>query len=195
VVQTVFAGKLCGRRHRLERQGRRRWGVAVDVLHGAEAAVLLVSETDVATLENAGRVVTRELGLPGYRRAGAEKAGPGVKLEWCRDCAWRFFPIQPDPLLGRRLHRCDAITNKALALAGINGAPCNKCIPIKINGEELSGEGASGHAKSSDLGGEDEAGGRFGFFLLGCEVAAGGGDVERIEIWTTEGAGGHLTHR
>jgi len=54
----------------------------------------------------------------GYRRAWIEKAGNGVKLEWCQDSAWRFFPIEPDAVLGWRLHRFDAITNKALALAG-----------------------------------------------------------------------------
>jgi hypothetical protein len=46
------------------------------------------------------------------------RAQDGVKLEWGQDSAWRFFPIEPDELLGWRLHRFDALTNKALAMAG-----------------------------------------------------------------------------
>jgi hypothetical protein len=40
-----------------------------------------------------------------------------VKLEWAEDSAWRFFPVERDPVLGWRLHRFDALTNKALAMS------------------------------------------------------------------------------
>lgn len=95
-----------------------RWSVDVDVFHDAEEAVLRASEADVSVLEQAGCVVKRELWSAAYRRAWVEREGNGVKLEWCQDSAWRFFPIEPDPILGWRLHRFDAIANKALALAG-----------------------------------------------------------------------------
>ncbi len=39
-----------------------------------------------------------------------------MKLEWAQDSAWRFFPIERDPVLAWKLHRFDALTNKALAM-------------------------------------------------------------------------------
>jgi hypothetical protein len=39
-------------------------------------------------------------------------------LEWVYDSAWRFYPVEPDPELGYRLHYFDAATNKLLALSG-----------------------------------------------------------------------------
>jgi hypothetical protein len=47
-----------------------------------------------------------------------EKAGRGLKIEWVHDSAFRFFPVQPDPVLGFRLHDADLAVNKALAGAG-----------------------------------------------------------------------------
>jgi len=40
-----------------------------------------------------------------------------LKLDWAHDSAFRFFPIQEDPLLGWRLHLFDMAVNKALALS------------------------------------------------------------------------------
>lgn len=93
-----------------------RWSADVDVFHDAEASVIRCSERDLATLNAAGYEVVRELWTPSYRRAWISKGKEGVKLEWCHDAAWRFFPIETDPLLGWRLHWFDAITNKALAM-------------------------------------------------------------------------------
>lgn len=95
-----------------------RWSVDVDVFHDVEQAVVRASEADVRTLEQSGYTVERELWTPTYRKAWVRRKDDGAKLEWCQDSAWRFFPIEADELLGWRLHRFDAITNKALALAG-----------------------------------------------------------------------------
>jgi len=94
-----------------------RWSVDVDVFHDAEEAVIRSSEADVEVLERSGCAVRRELWQPGYRRAWVTKGTEGAKMEWCQDSAWRFFPIQRDALLGWKLNRFDAVTNKALALA------------------------------------------------------------------------------
>lgn len=40
-----------------------------------------------------------------------------MEIEWTADSAFRFFPIERDPLLGWRLHRFGVATNKALALS------------------------------------------------------------------------------
>lgn len=53
-----------------------------------------------------------------FRRARVN--GPGdatVEIDWAADSAYRFFPVERDPLLGWRLHLFDAATNKALTLA------------------------------------------------------------------------------
>jgi hypothetical protein len=95
-----------------------RWSVDVDVFHDVEDAVIRASEADMATLLGAGYAIQREIWTPTFRRAWVARGEEGVKLEWGQDSAWRFFPIQRDAVLGWRLHRFDAITNKALALGG-----------------------------------------------------------------------------
>lgn len=77
-----------------------RWSDDVDVFHDAEEAVILASERDVQTLTQAGYSVRPDLWTPAFRRAWVARAQDGVKLEWGQDSAWRFFPIEPDELLG-----------------------------------------------------------------------------------------------
>jgi hypothetical protein len=43
--------------------------------------------------------------------------GDLVDIDGAADSAFRFFPIERDPVLGWRLHLFDAATNKALTLA------------------------------------------------------------------------------
>ena len=95
-----------------------RWSADVDVFHDVEEAVIRASEADVATLGQAGCSVRPDIWTPTFRRAWIERGADGVKLEWCQDSAWRFFPIEPDEILGWRLHRFDGLTNKSLAMAG-----------------------------------------------------------------------------
>ncbi len=95
-----------------------RWSADVDVFHDAEQAVIQSSEADVRVLAEAGYSIRQDLWTPAYRRAWVARGEDGVKLEWCQDSAWRFFPVEPDEILGWRLHRFDALTNKALAMGG-----------------------------------------------------------------------------
>lgn len=95
-----------------------RWSADVDIFHDVEQAVIQSSEADVQALQQAGYSVRQDIWTPTFRRAWVARAEDGVKLEWCQDAAWRFFPIEPDEILGWRLHRFDALTNKALAMAG-----------------------------------------------------------------------------
>lgn len=95
-----------------------RWSADVDVFHDVEEAVIRSSERDVQTLQQAGYHVRQDIWTPTFRRAWVTRGADGVKLEWCQDSAWRFFPIEPDELLGWKLHRFDALTNKALAMGG-----------------------------------------------------------------------------
>jgi hypothetical protein len=93
-----------------------RFSDDIDLFHDAEEAVAQASERDSASLAATGWTVTRQLWGPAYRRAWVEKDAHGVKIEWAQDAAWRFFPVESDPLLGWRLHPFDALTNKALAM-------------------------------------------------------------------------------
>ena len=93
-----------------------RFSADIDLFHDAEEAVAQASEQDCATLSNAGYAIERQLWEPTYRRTWVERDGHGVKIEWAQDAAWRFFPVESDPLLGWRLHPFDALTNKALAM-------------------------------------------------------------------------------
>jgi len=56
-------------------------------------------------------------GKPGtFRKAHVSLGSDSVEIDWAVDSAFRFFPIERDPLLGWRLHLFDMATNKALAL-------------------------------------------------------------------------------
>lgn len=93
-----------------------RWSADVDLFHDAEDAVMRASEADLAILHAEGYSSRQEVWTPSFRRAWIARGDDGVKLEWCHDSAWRFFPIEQDDLLGWKLHWFDAITNKALAM-------------------------------------------------------------------------------
>jgi hypothetical protein len=96
--------------------GSARFSEDIDLFHDAGEAVATASEQDCATLAGAGYAVDRQLWEPTYRRAWVARGGQGLKIEWAQDAAWRFFPVESDPLLGWRLHPFDALTNKALAM-------------------------------------------------------------------------------
>lgn len=56
--------------------------------------------------------------LAGEKTPKAGRNGESLRLDWCFDSAFRFFPVQSDPDFGYCLHRADLATNKVLALAG-----------------------------------------------------------------------------
>jgi hypothetical protein len=61
--------------------------------------------------------VCGDWGKPGtFRKAHVSLGSDSVEIDWAVDSAFRFFPIERDPLLGWRLHLFDMATNKALAL-------------------------------------------------------------------------------
>jgi len=52
-----------------------------------------------------------------FRKAFVSRGDEPVEVDWAADSAFRFFPIERDPVLGWRLHFLDMATNKALALS------------------------------------------------------------------------------
>lgn len=91
-----------------------------NIFHDAAEEVARASEADVASLRAAGYTVAPvvgDWGQPGTFRKAHISLGPdSVEIDWAADSAFRFFPIERDPLLGWRLHLFDMATNKALAL-------------------------------------------------------------------------------
>ena len=98
-----------------------RYSRDIDISHDIARSVAESAAADVATLEKSGFAVRWLLQQPTFQRAVVSQttqATDSVTLEWVYDSAFRFFPVEPDPELGYRLHTFDAATNKMLALAG-----------------------------------------------------------------------------
>lgn len=95
-----------------------RFSEDLDIFHEAEAEVARAAEADAQALAQNGFEVAWDLRRPAFYRARATRGDHSVRLDWAIDSAFRFFPIEPDPELGFRLHLADVAMNKVLALAG-----------------------------------------------------------------------------
>lgn len=98
-----------------------RYSHDFDIFHDAEEEVMRASDADVASLRAAGYQVQTGIGdwsKPcSFRKAKLIHGPDELEIDWAQDAAYRFYPIQPDPQLGWRLHLFDMATNKALALS------------------------------------------------------------------------------
>ena len=97
-----------------------RYSHDFDIFHEAAEDVARSSGADVATLRAAGYEVSQLAGdwekPDTFRKARVFRGQDHVEIDWAADSAFRFFPVEKDPLLGCRLHLFDIATNKALAL-------------------------------------------------------------------------------
>jgi hypothetical protein len=97
-----------------------RYSHDFDIFQETAAQVSYASETDAASLLAAGFAVEPkwpwEKAMT-YRKAVVSRGGDSVEVDWAADSAFRFFPIERDPMLGWRLSLFDMATNKALALS------------------------------------------------------------------------------
>lgn len=89
----------------------------VDLFHDEEEAINAAAQADLQALQRAGFLVEVQQPQPGFVRAFVSRDGQKTKIEWVRDSAFRFFPVEPDTQLGWRLNFWDAATNKLLAFA------------------------------------------------------------------------------
>ena len=91
-----------------------------DIFHELAEEVTRASEVDAESLRAAGYSVKPLRGEwntdTTFRSAVVSLRDHSVDIDWAADSAYRFFPIQRDPILGWRLHLFDMATNKALAL-------------------------------------------------------------------------------
>ena len=94
-----------------------RYSDDFDIFHDLEEVVAKCAAKDEASLLRDGYELRWEVRGGAFHRAIASKGESALRLEWVHDSAFRFFPVQPDPLFGYCLHRADAATNKVLAMA------------------------------------------------------------------------------
>jgi len=94
-----------------------------DLFHELAEEVTRASVRDVQCLRQAGFEVETHFPRGEWeqestsRKARVNRGAEWVEIDWAADSAFRFFPIERDPVLGWRLHRFDVATNKALTLA------------------------------------------------------------------------------
>lgn len=94
-----------------------------DIFHEVAGEVTRASQRDVASLRGAGFAVETPSHYgewekdATFRKARVSRGSASVEVDWAADSAFRYFPIERDPLLGWRLHLFDVATNKALALS------------------------------------------------------------------------------
>ena len=97
-----------------------RYSSDFDIFHETAEAVAKASLQDRDLLVSAGYEVITEgewEKANTFRQATVKKGDGSVEIDWAADSAFRYFPIEPDPLLGWKLHLFDMATNKALALS------------------------------------------------------------------------------
>lgn len=90
----------------------------IDIFHDTEEAVHSAWTIDKHQLTKHGYDVNEVRILPSFIEALVKKEQNTVLMQWTRDSAFRFFPLQEDSLFGLTLHPFDLATNKVLALAG-----------------------------------------------------------------------------
>jgi len=100
-----------------------RFSKDFDIFHELAEEVTRASNRDVESMRLAGFQVDTPARHnkwkedATFRKARVSRGNESVEIDWAADSAFRFFPIERDPLLGWRLHLFDIATNKALALS------------------------------------------------------------------------------
>ena len=90
----------------------------IDIFHDSKAAMARSWEMDRETLSKDGFAVKPLRVLEYFIEAEVSKDGKRMEIQWGTDSAYRFFPLQPDPVVGFTLHPLDLAANKLSALVG-----------------------------------------------------------------------------
>ena len=75
----------------------------IDVFHDSEAALLRSWESDSATLAANGFAVKLLRKYASFVEADVSKGNDHLEMQWGWDSAYRFFPLQDDPVAGSTL--------------------------------------------------------------------------------------------
>jgi hypothetical protein len=98
--------------------GASRLSRDVDLFHDTNEALEASWRANRELLEENGlavRILRERVGLV---EAEIDDGSDRARLEWARDSAFRFFPLQPHDDFGLTLHPFDLATNKVLAMVG-----------------------------------------------------------------------------
>jgi len=90
----------------------------VDLFHDTDEALAESWQADRAALASAGFSVQVTRERVALVEAEVGRGSERVRMEWARDSAFRFFPLELHDALGLTLHPFDLATNKVLALVG-----------------------------------------------------------------------------
>ncbi len=90
----------------------------IDIFHDSKAAMVRSWEMDRTTLLEKGFEVRPLRELEYFIEAEVSRDGVRMEIQWGTDSAYRFFPLQPDPVVGFTLHPLDLAANKLSALVG-----------------------------------------------------------------------------
>lgn len=90
----------------------------VDLFHDTLEALDATWQADRALLQNNRYDLQLVRERSGFVEAEVARGGDSVLVQWVRDSAFRFFPLQPSDDFGLTLHPLDLATNKLLALVG-----------------------------------------------------------------------------
>lgn len=90
----------------------------IDIFNDSKAAMVRSWETDRETLTANGYEVKPLRVLEYFIEADVSRDGRHMEVQWGTDSAYRFFPLQPDPVVGFTLHPLDLAANKLSALVG-----------------------------------------------------------------------------
>jgi hypothetical protein len=90
----------------------------IDIFHDTGDALIKAWESDKKILKTNGYKVEIIREYPSFIEAEIHKTEKSVLIQWCRDSAFRFFPLIEHPILGLTLHPFDLATNKILAMSG-----------------------------------------------------------------------------
>jgi hypothetical protein len=101
-----------------ELMGAARISRDIDLFHDSDEALEQSWRADRALLEQAGLAVRVLRDRGGLVEAEVDDGSDRARLEWARDSAFRFFPLQQHDELGLTLHPFDLATNKVLAMVG-----------------------------------------------------------------------------
>ena len=100
------------------RLGEPRQSRDIDIFNDSAEVLLESWKNDRATLEGLGYIVTPRREMNTFIEAYVSKDGEQTEIQWAIDSAYRFFPLQRDPVVGFTLHPLDLAANKLAALVG-----------------------------------------------------------------------------
>jgi hypothetical protein len=95
-----------------------RLSVDIDLFHDTSEALATTVREDWALLEESGYEVVFVRDAVAYAEARVSNADGSTLIQWVRDSAFRFFPLEENEEFGVTLNPFDLATNKVLAMAG-----------------------------------------------------------------------------